>query len=182
VWLFVLLAVLGYWGMRFLDAHAGGFNARVYGPYRSIGYVEAMLPKSEGDVMFANGQRLFGTSCLVCHQSTGQGVPGQFPPLAGSEWVQAETPNRMIRLVLDGIQGPITVKGQAFNATMPPWRDLLTDEEIAAVLTYVRGNQNWGNTSSPVTPEQVKAVREKTASRANLAWTPEELLAVPLLE
>jgi len=182
VWLFVLLAVLGYWGMRFLDGRAGGFHPRVYGPYRSMAYVEAMLPKSEGDLVFANGQRIYTPYCMVCHQATGSGAPGQFPPLAGSEWVQAEAPTRIIRLVLDGIQGPITVKGQAYNGAMPPWRDLLKDEEIAAVLTYIRGNANWGNTASPVTPEQVSALRAKTANRAGLAWSADELLAIPLGE
>lgn len=182
VWLFVLLAVLGYWGMRFLDARAGGFNPQVYGPYPSLEYVQALQPKSEGDAIFASGQRLFVTYCQVCHQPTGQGLPNQFPPLAGSEWVMAETPNRMVRLVLDGIQGPITVKGQPFNAAMPPWRDILKDEEIAAVLTFVRGNQAWGNSASLVTPEQVKALRDKTASRAGSAWDPAELLQVPLTE
>ena len=78
--------------------------------------------------------------------------------------------------MLDGIQGPITVKGMGFNGAMPPWRELLKDEEIAAVLTYVRGNQNWGNSAPPVTPEQVKAIRDKVAART--AWLPDELLKV----
>jgi mono/diheme cytochrome c family protein len=127
-------------------------------------------------MMFVNGQRVYMTYCSVCHQVTGQGLPGQFPPLAGSEWVMTQSPNRMIRLALDGIQGPITVKGQNFNGAMPPWRELLTDADIAAVLTYVRGNKNWGNSASAVTPEQVKTVRDKVAARP--AWAPDELLQV----
>lgn len=180
VWLFVALAVLGYWALQFLDARAGGFHPKVYDPYPSLAYVEALQPKSEGDALFANGQRLYTTYCMVCHQPTGQGLPNQFPPLAGSEWVLAETPNRKIRLVLDGFQGPITVNGKAFNGVMPPWRELLKDEEIAAVLTYVRGNQAWGNNASPVTAAQVKAIRDKVPART--AWSPDELLKVPLTE
>jgi mono/diheme cytochrome c family protein len=63
---------------------------------------------------------------------------------------------------------------------MPPWRDVLRDEEIAAALTYVRGNKNWGNSAPAVTPEQVKAIRDKVAART--AWLPEDLLKVPETE
>jgi mono/diheme cytochrome c family protein len=178
VWLFVAMGVLAFWSLHFLEADAGGFDARVYRPYGSLASVEALQPKSSGDIVFANGQRVFTTYCSVCHQPTGQGLPGQFPPLAESEWVAAQSPSRIIRLVLDGIQGPITVKGTAFNGAMPPWRELLKDEEIAAALTFVRGNKNWGNSAEPVAPEQVKAIRDKVAARN--AWAPEELLQVPL--
>jgi mono/diheme cytochrome c family protein len=180
VWLFVVLGLLAFWSLRFLDATAGGFNPKVYRPHGSLATVVSLQPKSEGDTLFRDGQRVFATYCSVCHQPTGQGLPGQFPPLAASEWVATPSPNRMIRLVLDGIQGPITVKDQAFNGAMPPWRELLTDADIAAVLTYVRGNKNWGNTASPVTPEQVKTVRDKVAART--AWSPDELLRVPETE
>jgi len=112
---------------------------------------------------------------------TGQGLPGQFPPLAESEWVAEPEPGRVIRLILDGIQGPITVKGQSYNGAMPPWRDLLKDEEIAAVATYVRQNSAWNNRAPAVTPERVKAVRDKTPPRAS-AWSPDELLQVPTTE
>jgi mono/diheme cytochrome c family protein len=177
VWLYVLLGVLVFWGMRYLDEQGGGFGAKVYRPHRSMAELQAMLPKSEGDVLFANGQRVYTTYCSVCHQPTGQGLPGQFPPLVESEWVLAAEPGRIIRLVLDGIQGPITVKGQAFNGAMPPWRELLKDEEIAAVLTYIRQNKNWGNAASAVSPARVKAVRDKVAARP--AWSADELLAIP---
>jgi mono/diheme cytochrome c family protein len=178
VWLFVLLGVLGYWGMRYLDMTGGGFNPKVYDPYPTFAYVEALVPKSDADALFASGQKVYTTYCAVCHQPTGTGIAGQFPPLAGSDWVNVDGPNRMIRLALDGIQGPITVSGQAYNGAMPPWRDLLKDEEIAAVLTYVRGNAAWGNTASPVNAEEVKAVRESTAGRST-SWGPAELLALP---
>jgi len=177
VWMFVLLGLLGYWGMQHLDRTGGGFNSKVYDPYPSVAYVEALQPKSDADALFASGQKVYQMFCSVCHQPTGQGIPAQNPPLAGSDWVNLEGPNRMIRLVLNGIQGPISVKGQNYNGAMPPWRDLLKDEEIAAVLTYVRGNATWGNTAGPVTAEQVKAVREATADRGS-AWSASELLQI----
>jgi mono/diheme cytochrome c family protein len=180
VWLFVAMGLLAFWSLRFLDARAGGFNPKVYRPHASLASVALLQPRSEGDVLLVSGQRVFATYCSVCHQPTGQGLPGQFPALAGSEWVITPGPNRMIRLVLDGIQGPITVKGQNFNGAMPPWRELLTDADIAAVLTYIRGNKNWGNSAPPVTPEQVKAIRDKVPART--AWLPEDLLKVPETE
>ena len=175
--MFVLLGLLAYWGMRHLDVAGGGFHAKVYDPYPSFAYVEALQPKSDADALFANGQRVYATYCSVCHQPTGLGIAAQNPPLAGSDWVNIEGPNRMIRLVLNGIQGPITVSGQSYNGAMPPWRELLKDEEVAAVLTYVRGNAAWGNTAAPVTPEQVKRVRDATAGRMT-AWSPDELLQI----
>ena len=184
VWLFVLMAILAYLGMGFLDSHGGGFDPRVYQPYRSYAELDGDQMKSKGDVAFANGKRVFETYCMICHQATGQGLPNQFPPLTGSEWVLAKEPGRIIRLVLDGGQGPITVKGQQFPASsaMPPWKDiLLKDEDIAAVLTYIRGNKEWGNSASPVTTEQVKAIREKVASRST-SWSADELLKVPETE
>jgi len=178
IWLFVLLGMLMFWGMGFLQERAGGFNPNVYEPYDSYQQLEALLPKSDSDVLFAKGILIYGTYCSVCHQPTGQGLPGQFPPLAGSDWVSTEGANRLIRLVLNGIQGPIKVNGQSYNGAMPPWRDLLTDEDIASVLTYIRQNEGWGNTAAEVTPEAVLAVREETAGRAT-AWDPDELLALP---
>src|SRR5437870_10598632 len=130
--------------MRFLDDHGGGFDPLVYAPYQVIDDVELDQPRGNHIFALFTYTTLFRS--MICHQSTGQGTPGTFPPLAGSEWVQAPEPGRIIRLVLDGGHGPITVKGQQFPASsaMPPWKENLKDEEIAAVLTYVRGNQAWG--------------------------------------
>ena len=86
-------------------------------------------------------------------------------------------PGRIIRAVLHGLTGPWQAKGQAFNGTMVPWRDTLTDEEIAAVLTYVRQNPEWGNKAPEVRPERVKDAREKTKGR-NQPYTQEELLKI----
>jgi len=178
VWLMIMIALLLLWGMTFLDARGGGFDSRVYEPYHSFTQLDSLQPRS-GDAQLAmKGRKVYETYCTPCHQPNGQGLPGQFPPLAGSDWVAAAGPNRMIRLVLDGIQGPITVKGLQFNNAMPPQKDLLKDDDIAAVLTFVRGNKDWGNGSSAVTAEQVKSIRAKVADRST-PWSPDELLQVP---
>ena len=114
--------------------------------------------------------RLYATTCNQCHQAGGTGIPGQYPPLAGSSWVarDAETP---IRVLLAGLQGPIEVSGNTFNNVMPA-QSHLTDEQIAVLLTYVRSN--FGNQASPVEPATVTAVRQSLSGRTT-AWTAEEL-------
>jgi mono/diheme cytochrome c family protein len=104
-------------------------------------------------------------------------VAGQYPPLAGSEWVNYPSPHRILRAVLYGLTGPITVSGKQFNGTMVPWKTL-SDEDIAAALTYVRGNKEWGNSASPVTPQQVKAIRDKVGDRGS-SFAPAELENLP---
>ena len=110
--------------------------------------------------MIALGKAKFDTTCAACHQVSGLGKEGVAPPLVGSEWVLAPGPNRIAHIVLNGLTGQMTVKGQPYNLTMVAWRDNFTDKEIAAILTYVRSS--WGNNASAVTPEQIKAARADT--------------------
>jgi len=175
VWLFVLVAMLAFWGMGFLDNYGGGFSGSVYQPYKSRKELQDDQPRSVGDVVFLRGKKVYyeTAKCVLCHQPNGMGSAGpESPPLAGSEWVLAKEPGRVIRIVLHGLQGPVTVSGRQFNSTgMPPWKDTLTDEEIADVLTYIR--QEWGNNASSVTPAQVKAIRGKTASQSGQLFVDE---------
>jgi len=177
-WLLVLVAVLAFWGMGFLDYHGGGFQPQVYAPYKSRAELDIDQPRSIGDNVFMKGKKVYEETakCIVCHQANGQGAASQFPPLAGSEWVLAKGPGRLIRIVLHGLQGPVTVKDAAFDSpSMIPWKDLLSDEELAAVLTFIRSNKEWGNAAPPVTAEQVKAIRDQTANRFS-QWFVTELL------
>ena len=100
------------------------------------------------------GKRLFTTICAACHQPTGQGIPGRFPPLAGSDFLNSDK-HRAIRVVLNGLQGELTVNGQKFNNSMP--RFPLTDDDIANALTYVYNS--FGNSCKEVSPEEVTAAR-----------------------
>jgi mono/diheme cytochrome c family protein len=177
VLLIALLIGLVFWGDLYIMKNGadiggkkGAFPHQVYPPYVRFD----QIPDQGGGG--ADGAKLFGLYCAICHQSTGMGLPGQFPPLAGSDWVSEEGPNRIIRLILNGVQGPITVNGQPFNNAMPPWRDIMKDGDIAAVATYIRST--WGNKAPPVKPEEVKAIRDATAGRST-AWSPAELLAIP---
>ncbi len=179
IWLFVLFGALFYVSQLYVDGHSGGFHAQVYEPYPSIEFVNDLQVKSEDDVIASKGKLIYGTYCAACHQANGLGAPGQFPPLAGSEWVSAAGPGRIIRLVLDGGQGPMEVKGQVYAAAaMPPWKDVLKDEDIAAVLTFIRQNKEWGNGAASVKPQQVKAIREKMKDRVG-PWDAGDLKNAP---
>jgi mono/diheme cytochrome c family protein len=125
------------------------------------------------------GEQLFQQRCITCHQATGEGIPGTYPPLAGSEYAAAPSPAAAIRIVLHGIQGPITVKGAQFNSLMPPYGVgvVMTDEEVATLLTYVRSS--FGNSASAVTAADVAKERAATASHTG-AMTAE--LLEPLIK
>ena len=117
------------------------------------------------------GKKVFTSICATCHQLNGLGVPNSFPPLAGSEWALGDE-ERIIRIVLHGLNGPITVEGKEYNNVMAPLGAVLKDEQIANVLSYVR--QEWGNKAAEVEPETVAKIHAETASRtAN--WTASEL-------
>jgi mono/diheme cytochrome c family protein len=176
VWLIVVMMLLFFGGAVYYDRHGGWFDAQVYAPYTGLGEVQRFQPPEEESGPFEAGRMVYARTCVACHQASGLGTPGQFPPLAGSEWVNEPEPGRMIRLVLGGLQGPITVKGQSFNNAMVPW-NTLSDDDIAAVITFVRQNKEWGNTAPAVTPQQIKSVRDKLKGRT-LPFTPDELLKV----
>jgi mono/diheme cytochrome c family protein len=121
-----------------------------------------------------DGKQVFSTTCAACHQATGEGVPGVYPPLAGSEWVNGDDA-KVVRILLHGVTGPIEVAGETFNSMMPPWGATLKDADIAAVLTYVRSQ--WGNKGAPITAAKVATIRAATSTRTT-PWTAAELAAV----
>ena len=115
------------------------------------------LPEGVDQAFWDLGKKQYDTpgSCTTCHQPTGAGLPGAFPPLAESEWVTGPVEN-LIRIQLRGLNGPIEVKGETYNNVMAPMATQ-TDEQIAAVLTYVRNS--FGNKASVVTPEMIAKFR-----------------------
>ena len=124
---------------------------------------------------FTKGWEIYGREgfCGTCHQPDGKGLPDAgFPPLAGSEWVTGD-PERLIKITLHGLIGPIEVAGRSYPGQVPmtPFGGLLDDEEIAAVLSYVR--HSFGNTAWAITPEEVARVRKETGTRA--FYTADEL-------
>jgi putative membrane-bound dehydrogenase-like protein len=120
------------------------------------------------------GEQVYEMACLPCHQPEGKGLAGVYPPLTGSDWLRGDKV-RLIKIVLHGLTGPITVAGQPFVTANPvpmPSMAGLDDQQIADVLTYARSE--FGRTSSPVLFTEVKAVRDAAGNRET-PWTAAEL-------
>lgn len=104
------------------------------------------------DEKMERGKTVYSQNCLACHQATGQGVPNAFPPIAASDWLNAD-PHRAIDAVKFGLSGEIKVNGNVYNSVMP--KQNISDEDIASVLTYIYNN--WNNNKTEVTTEMVKS-------------------------
>jgi nitrite reductase (NO-forming) len=140
------------------------------GIYLPEGGTIQKMPKENGDGKAAAaksipekikaGKEIYGRTCFACHQSEGQGIPNAFPPLAKSDFLNAD-PKRAINAVLHGLTGEITVNGKKYNSVMTSQN--LTDEEISNVLTYVYNS--WGNNKTEVTAAMVKAGRSTPAKK-----------------
>jgi nitrite reductase (NO-forming) len=118
------------------------------------GAPQVIAPAANKAERIANGQRVYNSICAACHQPSGVGIPVAFPPLAGSDYFNADK-KRAIATVVRGLSGPVTVNGQSFNSVMPALG--LSDEDVANALTFVYSQ--WGNAGHEVTPAEVKAVR-----------------------
>ena len=175
--LFVFSGLIFYAG-TYLNRYSGHFSGKVFD--------ERQVPTS-GEVVAAKidplvlGKKQYNLACVTCHMPNGLGLPGIYPPLAESEWVVGSE-ERLIAIVVHGLKGPITVKGNVYGAAaMPAFGQVpgsgynWNDEKIAAVLTYIR--HEWGNDAAPITAERVAAFRNQTGARKE--WTEAELLALP---
>jgi mono/diheme cytochrome c family protein len=166
--LVVLVLAMVAWGGWYIVSLEGTADPRL-GDRRTLSALVA-APAAAAD-----GGQLFASKCAACHQASGAGVPGVFPPLVASEWVTGSE-TRLVQILLHGIQGPLEVRGVTYNGLMPPWRTL-TDAELAAVATYIRGA--WGNAAAPVTDATVAAARAATAARTTPWAGGDELRTVP---
>jgi len=177
VLLFVFSGLIFYAG-TYLNRYTAHYDAAVFD---ENGHSASGAQAAVAADPMVLGKRSYEQVCVTCHQSEGQGVPGVYPPLAGSEWVNGAE-ERVIRIVLYGLKGVVHVKGTEYNAAAMPavgkvagsgynW----SDDKIAAVLTYVRGS--FGNTSKAITAEQVAAVHAKEGDRKE--WSEDELKKIP---
>jgi len=148
-----IYAPLCIWGIWYLTIASGGFRWDEY----NEGYVRTFVPEDTA-------------VCSACHQATGAGLPGAFPPLAGSDWVTGPEEN-IILTVLHGLNGEILVNGEKWNGMMPAQGDTLDDRKVAAVLSYIRSE--WGNSAPPVAPASVTTLREKFKDHPS--WTAADL-------
>ena len=138
------------------------------------GYVEEKAAPpltSQQQEFVAAGKQLYTAICGACHQPTGLGQEGLAPPVANSEWVQGPE-SRLIRIVLQGVSGPISVNGKDYNLDMPGLGLAFTDEQIAQILSYTR--RDFGNSASVIEPATVAKIRNATKDRG-AAWSAAEL-------
>jgi mono/diheme cytochrome c family protein len=117
--------------------------------------------------------------CATCHQPDGKGLDPAYPPLENTIFVNGN-PERLIKITLYGLMGPLEVNGKKFKGDVPmtPFGGLLNDKEVADVLTYVRNS--YGNKAAAITPDQVKAVREKNKGQTGILQVEQLLKDHPL--
>jgi len=165
----VLFRSFGFWAGLYLTRNSGEFSAGAFDLDAPKAVAAGGPVAFEPDV--AKGEQLFLANCAACHQATGLGVPGAFPPLAKSPWV-AGAEERLIKAILAGLAGEIEVNGQKYNGNMPNIGAGLKDAQVAHIATYVR--QAWGNQAGPVMDSKVAEVRKAIGSRG--AYSPAEIL------
>ena len=125
--------------------------------------------------LFEQGWKLYNRNglCIICHQVDGKGLSASgYPPLADTDWVTGNE-ERLIKILLKGLYGPLEVNGGKYKGVMASYDKLLNDEDIASVLTYIRNS--FGNQASVIRKEKVARVRLATRDRGNY-FTSEELL------
>ena len=172
----LLLGLIGglvFFSGVYFGRYSGEFKPLVYNEEASAGGATGGAAAALDPV--ALGKRLYVQNCVTCHQATGQGLAGTYPPLASSDWVNGNE-EAIVRILIHGLSGPVTVNGVTYSsAAMPAFGPLGSnwkDEKIADVLTYIR--QEWGNKSAPVTKETVARIRAATSDRGK-GWTAAEL-------
>jgi len=182
IWLIAVYGLAIFAGGAYLGRYSGNFSGDGLDPMMGSPPSKkgggAAGPQQEQAELSPHdrGKKIFAANCQTCHQANGEGVPGQYPPLAGSEFTNGGS-RRMAMIVMKGLQGPVKVKGQMFGtAVMQPWDKTLTDQKIADVITYERSE--WGNNASPVTAEQIAALRKELASHPE-SYSEHDILAAP---
>lgn len=171
MWLLLPVFALLIWGGWYLGEHSGDFRADNYeGPAAFVNSTNTDLQPSKQPLdPMVIGRRTY-SSCAACHQTDGQGVAGAYPPLKGAEWVTGD-PRILARILLHGLQGPISVRGTNYSGAMPAWSSL-SSEELAGVMTYIRNS--WGNEAGEVSATLVADVRQSVGRRTT-PWTQKEL-------
>lgn len=158
-WAWLLFLTVFAWGMWYLGIEFKEHDAQIVASMTatkdSTSVSSSPTTPSSGDS--ALGAQVFGNNCASCHQISGIGLPGLFPPLKGNPAVIADDATDHLKAVLFGLQGRV-IDGTAYPAPMPSFAAVLSDDEIAAVINHER--TSWGNSAPPVTAKQVLDARQ----------------------
>jgi mono/diheme cytochrome c family protein len=159
-WFLVMsLGAMAMWGAFYIVSTPSGEDS-AFGDQRTVTSLRPAVVAA-GGAPAVDGKQLYGAKCAACHQVTGLGVAGVFPPMVGAEWVLGDE-KILANILLHGVNGEMVVKGVTYKGAMPAWKSL-SDDELAAVLTYIRSD--WGNAAAPIKAETIKNQRELTKSR-----------------
>jgi mono/diheme cytochrome c family protein len=171
VWLYVVCGVaLFFAGSSYagLELGEGYYDQGMGAP--AVSHEDLAQAAAPTDPM-SLGKQLYQGNCANCHQASGAGQPGSYPPMVGSEYVLGNK-EMLAAILLDGVQGPLTVEGGQYGTNvMPAWANL-SDEKLADIMTYIR--KSWGNGADEVKPADVTTVRTKDASRSS-PWSSSDL-------
>ena len=159
-WFLVMsLGAMAMWGAFYIYSTPSGEES-AFGDQRTVADLRPPVVLA-GAAPAVDGKQLYGAKCAACHQGSGLGVAGVFPPVAASEWVIGDE-KILTNILLHGVNGEMIVKGITYKGAMPAWKSL-SDDELAAVLTYIRSD--WGNAAPPIKAETIKIQRELTKAR-----------------
>jgi len=171
VFLVFVIMVLGFWGGIYLVLYSGDFRADAFDPNFKGTATAAVIPEIS---LFDRGAKVYRNQCAQCHQAAGSGIAGVYPPLDGSEWVNGH-PEVVARILINGLNGPIEVKGNTYNGNMPafgPGGLNLKPNEIAGVISYIR--QEWSNEASEMSVDMIEKYLELYSGRST-PWQANEL-------
>ncbi len=163
-WFLVMfLGAMAMWGAFYIYITPSG-EASAYGDQRTVATLRPAMEAvgAVGAVSKVDGKQVYAGKCSACHQPTGAGLAGVFPPLAASEWVIGDE-KVLINILLHGVNGEMVVKGNTYNGAMPAWKSM-SDDELAAVMSYIRSD--WGNQGAPITAKAVADQREATKAQS----------------
>ena len=170
----MFLGAMAMWGAFYIYITPSG-EASAYGDQRTVADLRPPVAATgAAGAATVDGKQVYASKCAACHQATGQGIAGVFPPLAASEWVIGDEVV-LTHILLHGVVGELKVKGVVYNGAMPAWNSL-GDAELAAVMSYIRSD--WGNQAPAITAATVKTQREATQAQTE-PYTSEQLLNKP---
>ena len=181
-WLLAIFgAVICFSGVYFGIYH-GGFQGNVFNEEQSSpeilfarkGGAAAQAEVVAEQTLVEQGKAIYA-NCQPCHQASGLGIAGQFPTLAGTDWVNGSE-KRLVAILLKGLMGPLKVGDATYNGAMPAWEKALSDKKLAAVMSYVRAS--FGNNSPEISEAKVAAARKEFAAQV-APWTEADLLKIP---
>ena len=175
VWLYIVCGfALFMAGSSFAGFGTFGLGLYDQGPGAPLATNKSQQTAAVSNDPMVVGKKFYGNNCANCHQASGLGQPGSYPPLANSEWVLGSK-ERLAAIMLHGIQGSLTVSNGAFGSQQMPGWSGKSDDQLASVMTYIRAT--WGNTGDAVTSDVIGAARTKFASQS-AAYSEADLLKI----